>query len=144
MLIRKFMSWPGRGRIVVVAVAGALILALASGCAAVTVVPAAGAQAADWLRGIIGDQAVAQLENVVYQIQDDVQQIAYSVGIGRPSSPWQGTPVAVGQDTAAQSAAAETATAATALPPLEPTDLSPTLGPGASPTPGGAPTPTSD
>ena len=163
MLIRKFTSWPRRGRIVVLVVAGALIVALASSCAAVTVVPAAGAQAADWLRGIIGDEAVAQLENVVYQIQDDVQQVAYAVGIGRPSSPWQGTPVAAGQDAAAQDAAAqdaatqdaaaqdaaaqtaaETAAAPTDSTPLGPTDLPPTLSPLASPTPGGAPTATSD
>jgi len=114
MLMRKFRSWPRRGRLAALALAGALILGLASACAAVTVVPAAGAQAADWLRGVIGDQAVAQLENIVYQVQDDVQQIAYSLGIGQPSSPWQGTPVAE---------------APTDLPLLEPTNSSPTLSP---------------
>jgi Phosphodiester glycosidase len=127
MFIRKLMSWPRRGRIVVLVGVGLLVLALASGCAAITVVPAAGAQAADWLRGIIGDEAVAQVENVVYQVQDSVQQVAYALGVGRPSSPWQGTPVAE----------APTDTA-----PQEPTDTPPTLSPQASPTDSGAPTAT--
>src|SRR5260370_32638129 len=128
MLIRRFLSWPRRGRLLALAAVGLLVLALASGCAAVTVVPSAGAQAAEWLRSIIGDEAVAQLENVVYQIQDEVQQVAYAVGIGRPSSPWLGTPVAQ---------------APTDIPTTpEPTDIAPTLGPEASPTSGGAPTAT--
>jgi hypothetical protein len=127
MLIRQLFSRPHRGRLIVLALAALLVLALASGCAAVTVVPAVGAQAADWLRALIGDQAVAQLENTVAQIQDEVQQVAYSAGIGRPSSPWQGTPVAE---------------APTGTPVPQPTDVPPTLIPEASPTPGGPPTDT--
>src|SRR5690348_5764153 len=83
-----------RWRIVIAAVAGLLVVSLLGGCAAVTVAPGVGAQAADWLRGIIGDEAVAQLETFVFQVQDDVHQLAYSLGVAQPESPRQGTPIA--------------------------------------------------
>jgi hypothetical protein len=92
-MFQRRNSRPSRGRVIALAAVGVLVLALAAGCAAVTVVPAAGAQAADWLRGIIGDEAVAEIETVVYQVQDHVLQVAYSAGLGRPSSPFEGTPL---------------------------------------------------
>jgi hypothetical protein len=128
-----------RGRLLALAGAGLLALVLASGCAAVTVVPAAGAQAADWLRGIIGDEAVAQLENFVYQIQDDLHQVTYTLGLGRSTSPWEGTPVAAAPT---DSLPPTDSVPPTDNAPPEPTDMAPTFNPEASPTAGGAQTTT--
>ncbi len=46
--------------------------------------PYLGAEGADWLRGIIGDKAVAGLEMIVFQVQDDFQKLKYDLGIGNP------------------------------------------------------------
>ena len=51
-------------------------------------VPAASAYSADVLRAIIGDQAVAKLENFVYQLQDQFNQSAYNLGADQPAAPW--------------------------------------------------------
>lgn len=67
-----------------------------AGIAAVTVLPAAGAQGAEVLRHIVGDRAVAQLETLVYQVQDSVHQWAYQHG-ARPASPWVAMPAATSQ-----------------------------------------------
>ena len=125
MFRRALGSRSRRGRIIILAVVGLLVLLLASGCAAVTVVPSVGAQAADVLRGIIGDEAVAQLETIVFQVQDDLHQVTYAFGVGRASSPWEGTPVAE-------------APTEVVLP--EPTDTPPALDDQASPTAGAAQT----
>jgi Phosphodiester glycosidase len=50
--------------------------------------PAFGAQGADLLRGIIGDEAVAGLEMKFNQIQDDLQKLKYQVGLEEPAAPW--------------------------------------------------------
>jgi hypothetical protein len=77
------------------------------------------------LRGIIGDEPVAQLETIVYQVQDDLHQVTYAFGVGRASSPWAGTPVAEAPTEAVLS---------------EPTDVPPALNVEASPTAGAAQT----
>jgi hypothetical protein len=48
-----------------------------------------GAQGADLLRGILGDEAVARLEMVLFSAQDHVQQIQYDLGMLKPAAPWQ-------------------------------------------------------
>jgi hypothetical protein len=48
-----------------------------------------GAQGADLLRGVLGDEAVARLEMVLFSAQDRVQQIQYDLGMLKPASPWQ-------------------------------------------------------
>jgi hypothetical protein len=123
MFIRALGSRSHRWRIIILAIVGLFVLLLASGCVAVTVLPSVSAQAADVLRGIIGDQAVAQLETIVFQVQDDIHQVTYAFGVGRASSPWQGTPVAE-------------APTESALP--EPTDTPSTFNAEASPTAGAA------
>ncbi len=54
--------------------------------------PYLGAEGADWLRGIIGDRAVAGLEMFVFQIQDDFQKLKYSLGIGIPAGDYGAFP----------------------------------------------------
>ena len=50
--------------------------------------PALGAQGADMLRSIIGDQAVANLEMEINLLQDGLQKIKYEVSMDRPVAPW--------------------------------------------------------
>jgi hypothetical protein len=54
--------------------------------------PSVGAEGADWLRGIIGDKAVAGLEMVVFQAQDVVQRWKYQLGIDNPAGDWGAFP----------------------------------------------------
>ncbi len=134
MFLRALKSRRHRGRIVALGLVGLAALVGISGCAAVTVVPAVGAQAAEVLRGIIGDQAVAQLETFVFQVEDDVHQIAYQLGVANPSAPWAGTPVAsVPTDLATPTDVS--ASDATETPPAQTPAASPTpaLGPTATP-----------
>ncbi len=55
---------------------------------AVVTWPAFGAQGADFLRGIIGDQAVAGLEMDFNQVQDTIQKLKYQLGLETPAAPW--------------------------------------------------------
>ncbi len=50
--------------------------------------PGLGAQGADFLRGIVGDEAVATLEMKVNQIQDDFQKLKFQLGLEKPAPPW--------------------------------------------------------
>jgi hypothetical protein len=54
--------------------------------------PYLGAEGADWLRGIIGDKAVAGLEMFMFQIQDDFQKIKYDLGLGNPAGDYGAFP----------------------------------------------------
>lgn len=51
--------------------------------------PAAGAQAADGLREVIGNEGVAALETVFFQAQDTARQIEFRLGLEEASAPWQ-------------------------------------------------------
>ncbi len=55
---------------------------------ALQIFPVIGAQGADVLRSIIGDQAVAGLEMKVNQVQDELQKLKYKLGLDRPVAPW--------------------------------------------------------
>jgi hypothetical protein len=68
------------------------VLVLAGTLAAVSIWPSLGAQGADLLRGVIGDEAVARLEMEVYQVQDTLQKWKYDLGWATPSAPWGNTP----------------------------------------------------
>jgi len=57
--------------------------------AAINIWPSIGAQGADSLRRIIGNEAVTQLETIAFQARDTLQQLKYSLGIERPTAPWQ-------------------------------------------------------
>lgn len=50
--------------------------------------PAFGAQGADFLRGVIGDKAVAGLEMDFNQAQDTIQKLKYQSGLEKPVAPW--------------------------------------------------------
>jgi hypothetical protein len=51
--------------------------------------PSVGAHGADLLRGILGDEAVARLEMVLFSAQDKLQQVEFDLGMVKPSAPWQ-------------------------------------------------------
>jgi hypothetical protein len=51
--------------------------------------PGLGAQGADILRAVLGDQAVARLEMVLFRIQDSAQNLEYQIGLQKPAAPWQ-------------------------------------------------------
>jgi hypothetical protein len=68
---------------------GVIPLAILAVFLILTYWPSVGAQGADLLRGILGDEAVARLEMVLFSAQDRVQQIQYDLGMLKPASPWQ-------------------------------------------------------
>lgn len=72
-------------------IVGAIPLALLAAFLILTYWPSVGAQGADLLRGIFGDEAVARLEMILFYAQDKAQQIQYDVGMIKPASPWQST-----------------------------------------------------
>jgi hypothetical protein len=74
-LLRRVLRWSA-----CLAVAGLLVLLILF--LVISKYPSVGAEGADWLRGIIGDKAVAGLENVFFQIQDVFQMWKYQLGIG--------------------------------------------------------------
>src|SRR5450759_4078989 len=66
-----------------------VILAFAALYLSTTAFPGFGAQGADFLRKIIGDQATAQLEMFIFSGQDSVHQVEYWLGMARAEAPWQ-------------------------------------------------------
>jgi len=64
--------------------------------------PSIGAQGADFLRGLFGDEFVARLETGYYGINDTLQNWAYGSGLEKASAPWAPpTPASVVSDQAA-------------------------------------------
>jgi len=53
--------------------------------------PSIGAYGADFLRKVIGNQAVVRLETLLFTLQDHLQQIEYRVGLKKPVNPWSAT-----------------------------------------------------
>jgi hypothetical protein len=88
--------------------------------------PYLGAEGADWLRGIIGDKAVAGLEMLVFQVQDDLQKLKYSLGMGNPAGDYGAFPT---------STAIPTLALKTNTPYLHPLTMTPTLTGTLEPTP---------
>src|SRR5579859_635088 len=82
-------------------VVGLFVVAGIMVCGSLAVVafdPGFAAQNIDNLRDVVGDEAVAQLEQVVLTVQDDVQQLEYQLGLVKPSSPWaNATPISTVQ-----------------------------------------------
>ncbi len=66
-----------------------LIAGLVVSCTLVSKRPGTAAVAAGALRGIIGNQAVAQLETAVFTAQDIAQQWAHDLGFVETEAPWQ-------------------------------------------------------
>ncbi len=85
------VSWYRRGLITLAALAGAGLLLAGSLYAAVSIWPDLGAQGAEALRGLIGEQAVANLEMTALQIEDAVHSWVYKSGAAQPAAPWAAT-----------------------------------------------------
>jgi hypothetical protein len=104
--------------------------------------PQTGAQGADWLRSILGNKPVAELEAVVFTIQDKLHQLAFKVEKSTPSAPWD-VPALAGSTLT--SAPATIAPVSTSTPVLDVGGLgiseTPTQ---ASPSPQGSPTSQND
>jgi hypothetical protein len=99
------------------------------------------------MRRVIGNERVAQLETVLFTVQDTFKQVAYGLGAAEPEAPWQvaeagSPPTPTGPRPTAASTASPTGemeeAAVTALPgtlPPSPTPLrTPTPAPTATPT----------
>jgi hypothetical protein len=69
---------------VVIGVLGMVALA-----GVVSASPQTGAQGADWLRSVIGVKAVADLEAMVFTLQDKFHQLIFKVERVTPSAPWE-------------------------------------------------------
>jgi hypothetical protein len=80
---------PGRGCVGwIVAVAGVALLCVGLAFTFFTR-PDLAAQGADVLRAIFGDEAVAQMEMVLFQAQDTFQKAQYALGVIAPEPPWR-------------------------------------------------------
>jgi len=101
-----------------------VILAFAVLYLSTTAFPGFGAQGADFLRKIIGDQATAQLEMFVFGVQDSVHQVEYGMGMVRAEAPWQ---IASPTVQAAPSLTATETPMPTSTPALIPTQATSTL-----------------
>ena len=75
------------------------VLALGAGFAWRSAWPAIGAQGAEVLRALVGEEAVANLETAVFQMQDNVRQWQYRAQGAEPPAPW--APLANGESQAA-------------------------------------------
>jgi hypothetical protein len=120
--------------------AGLIVIGIVFMYLAATVFPSVGAQGVDTLRAIIGDQAVAQLETWIFQLQDNIRQVKYNLGLEKPAAPWQApaSPLPIGTPSPTPIPTITFTPAPTATPIPEATPL-----PTDTPTPTFTPTPTS-
>jgi hypothetical protein len=72
-----------------------LLAVIAGGFLATSIWPSLGAQGADVLRSILGVRAVAQMETVLFEVQDAVRGLEYRSGLKPASVPWQESTVPV-------------------------------------------------
>src|SRR5574341_1105092 len=82
------VSWYRRGLIALASLAALGLLLVGGLYVAVTIWPDLGAQGAEALRGLIGEQAVADLETTALQIEDTVHSWVYKSGAAQPTAPW--------------------------------------------------------
>ena len=73
---------------------GLVALAVA-GFLTIQLFPNVGAQIADPLRRVIGNEGVARLEEIVFQVEDGLKQAEYGLGLAEPSAPWETETAAV-------------------------------------------------
>jgi hypothetical protein len=83
--------WYRRGLIALASLAGVGLLLIGGLYAAVSLWPEIGAQGAEALRGLIGEEAVANLEMTALQIEDTVHSWVYKSGAAQPAAPWTAT-----------------------------------------------------
>ncbi|HEY9077668.1 MAG TPA: phosphodiester glycosidase family protein [Anaerolineaceae bacterium] len=72
---------------------GCLVVIGVMGVVLVSLFPGVGAQGANILRSIFGNEFVARLETIVFQVQDGYEQIKYRLGFEKPAAPWEAGPV---------------------------------------------------
>jgi hypothetical protein len=84
--VKKRFKLPRTGCLIGLVVVVCLFIGL---YLSISAFPGFGAQGADFLRGIIGDQATAQLEMFMFQVQDTVHQVEYNLGLQKAQAPWQ-------------------------------------------------------
>lgn len=82
--LRKIIRIKKSGIIII----ASLLLIVVIGISAVRIFPGVGAQGAEILRGILGDQAVAMLENITFKIDDQVKSLEYRFGLAKSQTPW--------------------------------------------------------
>ncbi|MFH1907837.1 MAG: hypothetical protein ABIL11_10740 [Chloroflexota bacterium] len=70
-----------------------ILLAILFSCvgtvSVVEIWPSFGAQVANQMRGLFGPQVVAQIETIVFQVQDTVRQWQYQYGGQQAEAPWE-------------------------------------------------------
>lgn len=120
-----------------------IILAVILGMVVVSLWPGVGTAVARPLRQVVGNERVAQLETVLFTVQDGFKQLTYGLGVAEPEAPWQTAgadappaptePRPTTTPTATPTTAAEE-TAVTVLAGTLPPSLTPTRTPTPSPT----------
>ena len=66
-----------------------IILAFIVGYLVISFVPNVAAQGANALRGVIGKEAVGELESIYFTLQDNIKQVQYDTGIAEAEAPWE-------------------------------------------------------
>ncbi len=66
----------------------AILFSCAGTVAIVEIWPSFGAQVANHTRNLVGPQAVAQVEAIVFRVQDTVKQWYYQYGVEQAEAPW--------------------------------------------------------
>jgi hypothetical protein len=83
----------------ILAAAGVILMLISgAGLWAFHKYPSIAAYGSDRLRQIVGDQAVAAMETVLYQAQDDINKIEYRLGLLHPSNPLSSQGIIVQQN----------------------------------------------
>ncbi len=91
MMEKKAFQLRGLGKLIVVS--GLLfVLLLASIVLVARVYPGFAAMGADELRKIIGDPAVAQMETILFKIDDSIKAWEFKTGLAKASPPWEVVP----------------------------------------------------
>lgn len=76
-----------RKRLALLGIGLVLLLFLVGGLVSVAS-PSLGAQGAELLRGVLGDQVTADIESTIFDAQDVVNGIAYRLGLEKHATPW--------------------------------------------------------
>lgn len=74
---------------IILIIATVFILAFLAGYLIISFVPNVAAQGANALRGVIGKEAVGELEAFYFTLQDNVKQVQYDTGIAEAEAPWE-------------------------------------------------------
>jgi hypothetical protein len=90
--VRK-LTWLHKAGILLAALAGAAAILVATIYAALNLWPSFGAQAVDVARRIVGDQFVADVENIVLQSEDKLRQFKSGSAKNAPPAPWAYDPL---------------------------------------------------